>query len=189
MVRNSDWAAVFDVDGTIIPKEDRSLISILDKHALPSSADAEMERMRDKYLPRAKAGKLSLKEQEDWLRGTLDIYIRHGLSMKNVDMAMALVDLRPGVRDCLQAIHEAGIPVAMISAIYDLALTTGANRVIRGARIEHICGDPELGPGKDFAYGMEIVRMALAAIQTAVPGPTLFEPGKPTPPREAMHVS
>jgi hypothetical protein len=26
----------------------------------------------------------------------------------------------------------------MISAIYDLALTTGANRVIRGARIEHV---------------------------------------------------
>ena len=55
------------------------------------------------------------------------------------------------------------MPVAMISAIYDLALTTGANRVIRGARIEHVCGDPDLGEEKDFAYGLEIVRAALNA--------------------------
>ena len=66
----------------------------------------------------------------------------------------------------------------MVSAIYDLALTTGANRVIRGARIEHICGDPELGPKKDFAYGLEIVGTALESIRTAVSKPTLFEPGK-----------
>ena len=29
----------------------------------------------------------------------------------------------------------------MISAIYNFALTTGANRVIKGARIEHVEGD------------------------------------------------
>jgi hypothetical protein len=64
----------------------------------------------------------------------------------------------------------------MISAIYDLALTTGANRVVRGARIEHVCGDPALGPEKDHAYGLRIVRTALAALTRAVPGPTLFDP-------------
>ena len=64
----------------------------------------------------------------------------------------------------------------MISAIYDLALTTGANRVIRGARIEHVCGDPNLGSEKDYAYGRRIVRTALDALQTAVTGPTLFDP-------------
>jgi len=64
----------------------------------------------------------------------------------------------------------------MISAIYNFALTTGANRVIRGARIEHVCGDPNLGPEKDYAYGMRIVRTALEAVQTAVTGPTLFDP-------------
>lgn len=71
----------------------------------------------------------------------------------------------------------------MISAIYNLALTTGANRVIRGARIEHVCGDPELGPEKDFAYGLQIVRTALRALQTPVEGPTLFETA------EAVHAS
>lgn len=77
----------------------------------------------------------------------------------------------------------------MISAIYGLAITTGANRVIRGARIEHVCGDPGLGAEKDFAFGMEIVRTALEAIQTTVTGPTLFEPGQPSQAREVVHAS
>ena len=81
------------------------------------------------------------------------------------------------------------MPVAMISAIYDLALTTGANRVIRGARIEHVCGDPDLGEEKDFAYGLEIVRAALSALQTQVSGPTLFEPGEGSPALEPVHAS
>jgi len=69
-----------------------------------------------------------------------------------------------------------GIPVGMISAIYDLALTTGANRVIRGARIEHVCGDPALGPEKDYAFGMRIVTAALEALTIPVTQPTLFDP-------------
>ena len=67
----------------------------------------------------------------------------------------------------------------MISAIYDLALTTGANRVIRGARIEHVCGDPNLGPEKDYAYGMRIIQTALRALTTTVDAPTLFDPLAP----------
>ncbi len=68
--------------------------------------------------------------------------------------------------------------MALISAIYDLALSTGANRVVRGARIEHVCGNPELGPEKDHAYGLHIVRTALAALTTPVTRPTLFDPLK-----------
>jgi hypothetical protein len=64
----------------------------------------------------------------------------------------------------------------MISAIYNFALTTGANRVIRGARIEHVCGDPTLSPEKDYAFGMRIVTTALQTLTIAVLGPTLFDP-------------
>ncbi len=71
----------------------------------------------------------------------------------------------------------------MISAIYDFAITTGANRVVRGARIEHVCGDPNLGPDKDYAYGMRIIETALRALRAEVAGPTLFDPmaGAPEP--------
>ena len=64
----------------------------------------------------------------------------------------------------------------MISAIYSFAMTTGANRVVRGARIKHVCGDPGLGPEKDYAYGMRIVRKALEPLTVPVSGPTLFDP-------------
>lgn len=69
----------------------------------------------------------------------------------------------------------------MISAIYELPMTTGANRVVKGARIEHVCGDPSLGEQKDFEYGLRITRTALKALETAVDVPTLFDPAKVTP--------
>jgi glycine reductase complex component B subunit gamma len=77
----------------------------------------------------------------------------------------------------------------MISAIYEFALTTGANRVVRGARIEHVCGDPNLGPEKDYAYGMRIVTTALEAIATPVTGPTLFDPLRGASAAEPVHAS
>jgi hypothetical protein len=78
----------------------------------------------------------------------------------------------------------------MISAIYSFAMTTGANRVVRGARIEHVCGDPGLGPEKDYAYGMRIVKKALEAVTVPVAGPTLFDPHEgPGDSGEAPHAS
>ena len=73
-----------------------------------------------------------------------------------------------------------------MSAIYDLALTTGANRVVRGCRIEHVCGNPALGPDKDREYGLLIIRTALRALATPVTGPTLFDPARDA---EAHHAS
>jgi hypothetical protein len=77
----------------------------------------------------------------------------------------------------------------MISAIYTFALTTGANRVVRGARIEHVCGDPALSPEKDYAFGLRVVTAALQALTVAVPGPTLFDPMAAGEAEEAAHAS
>ena len=77
----------------------------------------------------------------------------------------------------------------MITAIYTFALTTGANRVVRGARIEHVCGDPSLGPEKDHAYGMRIVTTALEALTRPVTGPTLFDPLASGHSPETVHAS
>lgn len=70
--------------------------------------------------------------------------------------------------------------MGMISALYSLALTTGASRVVRGARIEHVCGNPGLSPEQDLIFGRRIVRTALDAIQTPVTEPTLFDPAEST---------
>jgi hypothetical protein len=76
----------------------------------------------------------------------------------------------------------------MMTAIHGLALTTGANRVVKGARIDHVCGDPTLPPDEDFAYGLRIVGTALRSLQTELTEPTLFDPAD-QPMVEAGHAS
>jgi hypothetical protein len=69
----------------------------------------------------------------------------------------------------------------MISALYAIALNAGAPRVVRGARIEHVCGNPGLTPEMDRDYSRRIVETALTALGAAVAGPTLFDPATVTP--------
>jgi hypothetical protein len=64
----------------------------------------------------------------------------------------------------------------MVTAIYGLAMTTGAIRVVKGKRIEHVLGDPNLGKEKDRAYSLRLVRTALQVLEEEVSGPTLFDP-------------
>lgn len=63
-----------------------------------------------------------------------------------------------------------------MSALPALALNVGANRVVKGIRIEHVCGDPSLAEDADLTLGRRIVHTALRALQTEVTGPTLFDP-------------
>jgi hypothetical protein len=56
-----------------------------------------------------------------------------------------------------------------------LPLNVGAARVVKGSRIEHVCGNPALPPERDAAVGRQIVATALTALQAAVAGPTLFD--------------
>lgn len=73
-------------------------------------------------------------------------------------------------------LERRGIPVALISAIPMIPLGAGANRVIRGVRVEHVCGDPNLSTEADRELRRQIVGTALKALQTPVEGPTLFDP-------------
>ena len=72
-------------------------------------------------------------------------------------------------------IERVGIPVVVISALPPLAMQAGANRVVAGVRIEHVCGDPSLSPDADRALRRRIVERALRALEADVPGPTLIE--------------
>jgi betaine reductase len=65
--------------------------------------------------------------------------------------------------------------VALISALPELATSVGAPRVVRGVRIEHVCGDPSLPPAEDFALRCRLVARALEALETPVERPTVFE--------------
>lgn len=75
-------------------------------------------------------------------------------------------------------IERFGIPVAVLTAIPMIPLSVGASRVVRGVRVEHVCGDPRLSKELDREVTRQIVSTALRAVETEVSGPTLFEPSK-----------
>jgi glycine reductase len=54
-------------------------------------------------------------------------------------------------------------------------MQAGANRVIQGVKIEHVCGDPSLTPELDRRLRRQLVERALQTLQTPVDGPTLFQ--------------
>ena len=66
--------------------------------------------------------------------------------------------------------------MAVISALPPLAMQAGANRVIQGVKIEHVCGDPAQTPELDRRLRRRLVERSLEVLQTAVSGPTLFHP-------------
>ena len=67
-----------------------------------------------------------------------------------------------------------GMTVAMISAIPAIPLAVGVSRVVRGVRVEHVCGDPRLSAEGDRQVAMQIVGRALESLAAPVAGPTLF---------------
>lgn len=63
----------------------------------------------------------------------------------------------------------------VITALPPLAMQAGANRVVQGVKIEHVCGDPALSSAADWALRRRLLEQALRALQTEVAGPTLFQ--------------
>jgi betaine reductase len=70
--------------------------------------------------------------------------------------------------------------VVVVSAIPIVPIGAGANRVVAGVRVEHVCGDPGLSDAADKELRRRIVTTALRALQTPVDGPTLFDPSGDT---------
>ena len=71
-----------------------------------------------------------------------------------------------------------GLPVAFITTLFPLAQQVGANRIVKGVKIPHPCGDPKLPPEQDRRLRRTIVETALKALQTGVKEPTVFTPGE-----------
>ena len=56
-----------------------------------------------------------------------------------------------------------------------IPLAAEASRIIRGVRVEHVCGDPNLSEENDARLAQRIVGMAMTALQTDVDSPTVFD--------------
>ncbi len=115
MPARNDWAAVFDVDGTLLPKKAGALWKVVDDHALPEEANAEMIELRERFTPMAVGGNLPERIQMLWLRKTFDIYVKHRLTRQAWQTAIDAVMPREGAVDALLEIVQAGIPFGAIS--------------------------------------------------------------------------
>jgi glycine reductase len=73
-------------------------------------------------------------------------------------------------------LEKAGLPVALISAMFPVAQQVRANRIVKGVSIPHPCGDPNLSKELDARLRREIIQTALRALESEVIGPTVFSP-------------
>ena len=73
-------------------------------------------------------------------------------------------------------LDRAGLPVAMISAMYPVAEQVGASRIVKAVAIPHPCGDPSLPAELDGQLRREIIATALKALEANVKGSTVFAP-------------
>jgi glycine reductase len=73
-------------------------------------------------------------------------------------------------------LDRAGLPVALISAMFPVAQQVRANRIVKGVSIPHPCGDPNLSKELDASLRRTIVETALRALESEVTGPTVFSP-------------
>jgi betaine reductase len=73
-------------------------------------------------------------------------------------------------------LDRAGLPVAMISAMYPVAEQVGASRIVKAVAIPHPCGDPSLPAELDGQLRREIVATALKALEAKVETSTVFTP-------------
>lgn len=63
----------------------------------------------------------------------------------------------------------------LITAIPPIALTVGANRVVRGVAIPHPVGDPREEPAVELEIRKKLLEKALQALCEPIKEQTLFE--------------
>ena len=73
-------------------------------------------------------------------------------------------------------LDRAGLPVAVVTAMYPVAEQVGASRIVKAVAIPHPCGDPCLPAELDAKLRQEIVSTALKALEAKVEASTVFTP-------------
>ncbi len=75
----------------------------------------------------------------------------------------------------VKEIERVGIPAVQICAIVPIALTVGANRVVRAVAIPHPTGDPRLEKQEEIAIRRKLLAIALKGLQAKIQEQTVFK--------------
>ena len=68
-----------------------------------------------------------------------------------------------------------GIPAVLITAVPPIALTVGANRIVRGVAIHTPIGKPDEEPEEEFSLRKRIFDLALEALTADIKEQHVFE--------------
>lgn len=114
MDKRSDACVVFDLDGTLIPRDD-ALMKQVNTRAMPAASYGDRMRLRDTYLIPAIEGRLPPELEPRWIIEEIENYIRHRLDAAAWKRALGHVRLRPGVPEAIRQAHEMRLPTAIVS--------------------------------------------------------------------------
>ncbi len=76
-----------------------------------------------------------------------------------------------------QEIERAGIPTAVFTALDTIAQSVGCYRIVRGAGVLHVTGNPALTATEERAWRRRLIERALQALQAPVERPEVFAAG------------
>ncbi len=75
----------------------------------------------------------------------------------------------------VKEIERVGLPSVQICAIVPIALTVGANRIVRAVAIPHPTGDPRLDKGEEIELRKKILKKALVGLTSKIQEQTIFQ--------------
>jgi len=75
----------------------------------------------------------------------------------------------------VKEIERVGLPAVQICAIVPIAVTVGANRIIRAIAIPHPTGDPTVGRREEFEIRENLLKKALDALCSKIEKQTVFK--------------
>ena len=75
----------------------------------------------------------------------------------------------------VKEIERVGLPAVQICAIVPIALTVGANRIVRAVAIPHPTGDPNLEKGEEIELRKKLLQTALMGLSSKIQEQTVFK--------------
>ncbi len=80
----------------------------------------------------------------------------------------------------VKEIERVGLPAIQICAIVPIALTVGANRIVRAIAIPHPTGDPKIKKKEEIILRKKLLKTALMGLCSRIQEQTVFKSEDPS---------
>ena len=105
---------VVDWDGTVVPGRGTSWHTMAS--ALPNEGKRAHIRLRQRNLPRQRAGQLSGAQEREWSAKAIDLHRKFRVPLQRIASAAEQVPVRDGAPELFGALERAQVPAIVLSA-------------------------------------------------------------------------